>query len=299
MQKLTGVHVYEKRKDSEWTTLGLAVQVLSILSWKTRYGRIELYTNDAHLEDLRAHGIDKLYDKIDTSTLASTRVDVEKYWAFGKIQIASIIEPPFVILDTDLWLSQDISFDSSKSYQGYHYEKIFHDHPLNHYIDFDQLIPNNLKGRWDKEILPTNTALLYINDKDLVNEWFKCSYEIANQPNQIEVDSSISHSAYITFIEQRLLPMIAHELNKQYSTIVRPIYLSLPIFNNGNEWSPKASEWDDTTRNEFSKIIHIWGLKNQLNDPKIKDLIRSVITKHFDKYLEAAQFSQLLDYWRD
>lgn len=300
MPQLTGVHVYEKRKEDPWTKLGLAVQLLSILSWKTRYGRIELYTNDAHLEDLRAHGLDKLYDKIDTTTLASVEVDTKKWWAFGKIQIAATLTPPFVILDTDLWITDFLTFSETDSYQAYHQEIIFNDPNGNNYIiNYDPLLPKKWITRWNSEVLPTNTALLRINDSSFAKEWYTCSHTITTLPNPPEIVENLAHSAYMTFIEQRLLPMLATELGKPYSTLVEPIYRSCSSFGNGDEWQPNANDWTDDMKTEFSKIIHIWGLKSQLGNPEIKDLVFTVIRNSFDLYPEAQRFTNLLDYWKD
>jgi hypothetical protein len=301
MDQLTGVHVYEKRKDDHWTKLGLAVQLLSILSWKSRYGRIELYTNEAHLEDLRAHGLDVLYDKIDTTTLASVEVDTKKWWAFGKIQIAATLTPPFVILDTDLWISDYLNFSKTDSYQAYHNELIVKNNNSGggYILNYDPIIPKEWIGRWDSKIMPTNTAILRINDSDFAKKWFDCSYTIATLSNPGEIKENLSHSSYMTFIEQRVLPMLATELGKSYSTLVEPIYLSTSYFTNGDEWHPKPHEWTASIKKEFSKIIHVWGLKNQLDDLEIKSLVFKAIEYNFNQYPEAKEFYKLLDYWKD
>lgn len=298
MHQLTGVHIYEKRAEDDWTRLGLVVQLLSILSWKSRYGKIELFTNEAHLEDLRAHGIDKLYDKIDTTTLASVEVDTKKWWAFGKIQIAAQLEPPFVILDTDLWITDFINFNYANSYQGYHYEVIFGPHQNNSYIvDPRPLLPEEWKYRWDFEVAPTNTAVLFINNKELVKEWYDICLRIATL-DPVEINEDISSAAHMTFIEQRLLPMIAAEYRLPYSTIVSPRYLSHTSLSGGAEWQPNYSEWSDETRLEFSKIVHIWGLKRALNEPGIKPLVYQTILQSVGNYPEIrAKYSKVLEYW--
>jgi hypothetical protein len=299
MQQLTGVHIYEKRGEDDWTTLGLVVQLLSIISWKSRYGRIELYTNEAHLEDLRAHGIDKLYDKIDTTTLASVDIDRKRWWAFGKIQIAAQLEPPFVILDTDLWITDFLNFNPFDSYQAYHYEVIFGLHDGNSYIvDPRPLLPEEWKNRWDLQVAPTNTAILRINNKEFANEWYEVSKLIASTSDLVDIQEDLSSSAYMTFIEQRLLPMMATEKELSYSTLVSPRYLAHPSLTNGNEWQPKHSEWTDETRIEFSKIIHIWGLKRALHDPAIKDLVKRAIIQSVENYPQIREeYSSVLKYW--
>lgn len=299
MQQLTGVHIYEKRGEDDWTTLGLVVQLLSILSWKSKYGKIELYTNEAHLEDLREHGIDKLYDKIDTATLASVDVDRERWWAFGKIQIAAHLEPPFVILDTDLWITDRLNFNQYDTYQAYHYEVIFGAHPGNSYIiDPRPLLPEEWKNRWDLQVAPTNTAILFINNQDFAKEWYETSKTIATLSKSIDIEEELSHSAYMTFLEQRLLPMLAAEKELPYSTLVTPKYLAHAMLSDGNEWQPKYSEWSDAIKAEFNKIVHIWGLKRVLHDPEIKALVKAAIMQNVVNYPQIKEeYPKVLEYW--
>jgi hypothetical protein len=299
MQQLTGVHIYEKRGEDDWTRLGLVVQLLSILSWKSRYGKIELYTNEAHLEDLRAHGIDKLYDKIDTTTLASVEVDRKRWWAFGKIQIAAQLEPPFVILDTDLWITDFIQFNPYDAYQAYHYEVIFEQHPGNSYIvDPRPLLPEEWRDRWDLQVAPTNTAILFINNKDFAQDWYAASLRIASTTPLVDIQEDLSGSSYMTFIEQRLLPMMAMEKGLPYSTLVSPRYLAHSSLTDGNEWQPKHSDWTDDTKLEFSKIIHIWGLKRALAEPMVKELVKTAILQSTANYPQIKEeYSKVLEYW--
>lgn len=298
MKQLTGVHIYEKRGEDDWTRLGLVVQLLSILSWKSRYGRIELFTNAAHLEDLRAHGIDKLYDKIDTTTLASVEVDTKKWWAFGKIQIAAQLEPPFVILDTDLWITDLLDFNYGDSYQAYHYEIIFGPHKNNSYIVNPlPLLPEEWRNRWDFQVAPTNTAVLFINNKEFAKDWYETSLKIA-QRDPVEITEDISSAAHMTFIEQRLLPMMAAEKELPYSTLVTPKYLSHTSLSGGAEWQPNYSEWSDEIKLEFSKIVHVWGLKRALGEPEVKSLVHQAILQSTERYPEIRiSYQKVLEYW--
>jgi hypothetical protein len=93
--------------------------------------------------------------------------------------------------------------------------------------------------------------------------------------------------------------MLAVELGKPYSVLIEPIYKSLSHLTGGDEWEPHADTWDEATYAEFLKIIHIWGLKNSLDIPEIKDLVRAAIRQSFLRYPEASQFSELLNYWND
>jgi hypothetical protein len=212
MKEVLGIHVYEKRGPILWEDELLAVNLLSILSWKRFHGRIHLYTNEEYLETLQKWGIDKLYDKIDTTTLKQIpdRLNQKEYWAFGKIHVAGEIAEPFVLIDTDLWLNAPLEFDKKSAFMAYHFENFDESFNLNPYIDFDNLIPEKWIGRWNKEIMPVNTALLWFNHDILKNEWIEISKEIALQTEQISLED-VYGSKKMVLIEQRVLPMLAFE----------------------------------------------------------------------------------------
>ena len=299
-EQVTGIHVFEKRREDSWTEMSFAVQLLSIVSWKKYHGRIELYTNEEHLEDLKIRGIDKLYDKIDTELLNTMpEMDKAKYWAFGKMYVASKLEPPFVLLDTDLWIDAPIEFASDSAYQAFHLESFDMKHPENVYLDFENNIPEKWIGRWKKDILPTNTAILRINDKDLLKEWYECGLEIAQQENQIIVSDNL-RSYYMTFVEQRLLPMIAYEMGKTYQVILSSVYKTfIKTSVNGDDWEPKVMDLGIPEKVRFTTIRHVWGLKHILaNNKDLKNMVSFVIQYSFNLFKkETANHRDLLEAW--
>lgn len=298
-EQVTGIHVFEKRGDDSWTEMSFAVQLLSIVSWKKFHGRIELYTNEEHLEDLKIRGIDKLYDKIDIELLKTMpEMDKHKYWAFGKMYIASKLEPPFVLIDTDLWIDAPIEFAKDSAYQAFHLESFDMSYSDNIYLDFENNIPKKWIGRWKKDLMPTNTAILRINDKDLLKEWYECALEVAQQENQIIV-REVLHSYYMTFVEQRLLPMIAYEMGKIYRVIHPSIYKSFVKSSTGDEWHPKIETLGPQEQMRFMTIRHIWGMKHLLfQHHDLKMIVASVIKYSFDLFNEeTANHHNLLESW--
>ena len=299
-QTVTGIHVFEKRENDGWNELSFAVQLLSIISWKKFYGRIELYTNEEHLEDLKIRGIDVYYDKIDTELLKTMpELDKKKYWAFGKMYVASKLEPPFVLLDTDLWFDYPIVFNEDIAYQAYHFESFDKNYSENIYLDFENNIPVKWIGRWKKDLMPTNTAILRINDKELLKEWYECALEIAQQENQIIVDDNV-HSYYMTFVEQRLLPMIAYEMGKSYRVILPSIYKSYVRNGRGEEWQPMLNELSEKDRIKFMSTRHVWGMKSLLpQNEGLKNIISHVLHYSFDLFKdETVNHRNLLEVWK-
>jgi hypothetical protein len=291
---MLGVHVFEKLNDIEWEEQVLCVALLSALSWKRYHGKIHLYTNEAYLETLKKWKIDTVYDHIDTETLKEVdTVDKKTYWAFGKIHVASKIKEPFVLVDNDLWLEGYLDLDKSFDYIGYHYEN-FVESDESHYIDFDRFIPQKWIGRWDRNLLVTNTALLYIRNQDLIQKWYQTAKEIA----ELDLVKDVESVKKMIFVEQRLLPMLAHEMRLNYTTFLKPIYQSRPSFEiDGSEWDPHPSEWTDEYRGEFQKIRHIWGLKKLFSEYEdIRQLVFNNILMSFIPYeSKISEFMPLLN----
>ena len=299
-KQITGIHVFEKRREDEWNELSFAVQLLSILSWKKFHGRIELYTNEGHLADLKARGMDALYDKIDTKILKTApELDESKYWSFNKLYVASKLKAPFVLIDTDLYIEEPLDFNEEMAFQGFHFESFNVDFPGNHYLDFDNSLPSKWIGRWNKELMPINTAILFMNNQQLIKEWYECALEIASQSNQIEVNDEV-YSYYMTLVEQRLLPMLSSERGLKYSPLTSPIYLSYIDGSSGKEWWPPIETLSEDEIKKFTSIKHIWGLKRFIVDNKeMKVMISNVIEEAYNKYVETNNYLKLLEPWKE
>lgn len=299
-KQIKAIHVFQKRIENDWNELSFAVQLLSIVSWKKYHGKIVLYTNEEHLQDLKDRGIDVLYDEIDTETLkACPSVETNKYWAFEKIYVASLQEEPFVLLDNDLWLEAPLQFNENLAVQGFHFESFDVNFPYNRYMDFDNSLPEKWIGRWNKELMPFNTAILFMNNKALVQEWYKCALEIAQQPNQIEVDQAV-YSYYMTFIEQRLLPMISYEMGMPYGTFTSIIYLSYASGIDGDEWYPPYSEETQDQYESFRKVRHVWGMKHAITQDEVaKNLVYQAIELAYNRYEETKEYQNLLNPWKE
>jgi hypothetical protein len=297
--EILGIHVFEQRGPIEWEEQMLAVNLLSALSWKKHHGKIHLYTNEKYLETLKKWGIDKVYDKIDTTTLSQIpdRLNSEDYWAFGKIHVSGEVSEPFVLLDTDLWINGPLNLDKSKDFIGYHFENFDEKHPNSPYINFDSLIPEKWLGRWDKNIMPINTALIWFNNESLKNEWIEVAKEIALQENQPKIEDPLKVRKMV-LIEQRLIPMLAYERKLKYSTFIEPIYQSHLIgCMDGSEWDPNVKEWNSEMISKFSKIRHIWGNKKYFNKHiDLKKIIFNTILKDFEPYKEKEEYKELLSY---
>ena len=282
-QQITGIHIFEKLGPIDWEDELIAIQALSALTWKKYHGRIELYCNEEHLESLKKWGVDKLYDKIDTESLKSapTGVDRSEYWSFCKLFISYKLDPPFVLVDTDLWLTDSLTFDFNKSFVAYHEENYDWSRPYNFYVNFDNFIPEKYLNYFDLTVKPVNVALLFWNDKELLKSWLDITNEILSENRKCELD----RTQKTTFLEQWLLPMYAVKTNKPYGVLIPQRYNSS---NDGmfepNLWSPDVSEWNDDHWFTFNKIKHIWGLKKHFNHEKISTEIFEKVRYYIDEF---------------
>lgn len=284
-QQLTGVHVFEKLGPIEWEDELIAIQAISALTWKKHHGRIELYCNEEHLESLKKWGVDKIYDKIDTSLLSTApkNIDRNEYWTFCKIYVSANLKPPFVLVDNDLWITDELNFDTSKSFVAYHEENYDWSKPYNFYVNFDNFIPEKYINYFDLNVKPTNVALLFWNDEELLKSWYDIVYEILNENRNCE----LSKLQKMTFLEQWLLPMNAVKNKKDYSTILPQVYnshINGDVFH-PELWSPPVSGWNETHYVNFNKIKHVWGLKRYFSDQTILREVFETLLISAKKYI--------------
>lgn len=267
-QQITGVHIFEKLGPIDWEDELIVIQALSALTWKKYHGRIELYCNEEHLESLKKWGVDKIYDKVDTEFLknAPYEVDRNEFWTYCKVFMPSMLEPPFVLVDTDLWITGPLDFDFSNSFIAYHEESFDRNKGHDYYVNFDDFIPEKYIGYFDTTTKPTNVALLLINDMSLVIEWNRVVHEIISEKRKTRLD----RSQKTIFLEQWVLPMVAKKMNKKYNTFIPQVYDSTnPNFMDDDLWEPPVSRWSDEEKMKFEKIKHVWGLKKMFEDTSI------------------------------
>jgi hypothetical protein len=279
-----GIHVFEQNGPFNWELEIVAINLLSLLSWKKFHGPIHLYCNEEYLRTLKKWGVDVFYDKIDTEVLKSKpkEIDYKIFYAFSKIYVLSKIDSiePFTILDNDLWLLGKLNFENKSDVIMYHKETFSESYQYNVYPDFSDFIPENLKLRkFNKSILPTNTALLHIKNDLFIQEWYSLSKSIAIYSQNLESRYKNS-SVRMCFVEQRLLPILLTEKGITYSTFIDHIYQShLSEVQDGSEWFPLFENSSKEELDKFMQIKHVWGMKNLFHHEQIRNLVMSSCVK--------------------
>ena len=296
-----GIHVFEQTKDLDWEREMLFVNLLSALTWKKYQGPIHLYCNKRYLETLRIWGIDTVYDFIDTETLENkpNNIDYKQYWAFGKLLVLEklINKEPFIMVDTDLWVNESIEFDNNCDVQMYHNENFDLNFKGNTYPDFDFLIPDNIKElNLDKNVLPTNCALLKINNTNFIPEWIELAKTIATFNKEIKISNG-HQSSKMCFVEQRLLPMLLQKRGLNYKTLINQVYQTHKAeIQDGSEWLPRIDQSSYKDRYKFESIKHVWGLKSFFKHLEIKEMVMRTTIQIFSQFDATKKpYSRLVD----
>jgi hypothetical protein len=286
---MNGYHVFyhNKIEDDQFETINYLVQVASALFWKKNHGEIHLYCNSNFLKFIQKWKIESIYDSINTEVLDNVPIKeyIEKYWSFCKIEAAKDIvktHKEFVIIDTDLWIHDEINLDNSYSFIGYHPEMMLN-HPSNPYLSPDIFLKKSDVLLFDWTISPINCAFIYLNSEHLVNQWYTWSLYIINNNKDLKKHEM---SADTIFIEQRLLPTLTHSLNLKVGSLIPNMYLPhIPSDQFGSEWSPKIG-FDEFNQYMTWNIKHVWGLKKYYSDPNIRNMVIELVTNSLDSYFD-------------
>lgn len=302
MKTITGYHVFYQSKEFEkYHEIDLMVQLASALFWKEKYGPIKLYCNKKFLNTLKIWNLDQCYDEINTSVLEDIPYKdyLSKYWSFCKIHAIkhiSQIEDKFVVLDTDLFIKKDLHLDFNKDLIVYHQEIFKEDQQHKTYLPPSTFLSEDeIKGyNWD--ILPTNAAFLYLNNKEFIDKWYNWVINvIENNKNTPKYPDS----ADTVFIEQRLLPTLAEKMGLSVEFVFDSKYKTwVDGVDDLSDWEPKL---DSTEKLKFrmDNARHVWGLKNNYRFLDIRQLILfssiSSMREEFDMFLIETKFNKLFD----
>ncbi len=286
---MNAFHIYYQ-KDEEISNndlINLLVQFASIKFWKKNQGEIHLYCNENHLKTLEKWEIDKFYDSINLDCLEDMPYFnyQDKYWSFCKIhaikKIAELYDQ-FVVLDTDLWIQESIKIDPSFQIIGYHEEDVIEDES-NPYVNPSNFLNSFDINSIDWSMNPMNCAFLYLNSKELVDEWYKWVLKTIELNKEKE---TLVLSADTIFIEQRLLTAIAYTLKMRVGKLLPNVYQPhIPCDEFGNEWVPKIGY---SLENQYLtwNIKHVWGLKKSYDDPEIRNMVISTVLSSLDTFIE-------------
>lgn len=285
---MKGYHIYYsfEKEENQFEYIDFLGQLCSILFWKKNFGKINLICNQEFLIKVEEWGLDKYYDDINTTLFETIpyKEKLETFWSFPKIYaIDSIakIEKKFCVLDTDLWIFEEVDFNQEHQVVAYHKEEII-DSEENPYLSPSIYLDDS----YDWNVKPLNCAFLYLNSNELVSKWYDKSIEVLKN---FEFDKS-KNSADTIFIEQRLLPTICKDLKMKVSTLIENTYI--PGFKEGLEWDPYIG-FSPENYHKFNNIKHIWGLKKMYSDESIRNMVMAVCKVSLDHFFSGWEIYNL------
>lgn len=246
-------------KHFEMNSAEILTMIVSALMWRKHNGSIRLYTDNAGYEFVCKHKLEELWDVgINTDVLENNfyPIDPEVFWAAGKLMALEATTTPCVMLDTDLIVMKPVATVlASTAITALHTEALAPDAYLPPHL-LKKPSGYTFPDYYNWEVLPANTAFLYIRD-----EKFKRFYHAESMKFMFcNVEKPAEMVSQMVFAEQRLLAICANHWEIPVNHL-----LSAP-FSSDNE-----------------SVVHLWGFKESLRRSKtlqvvfLKRLITSVI----------------------
>ena len=223
--------------DSEILTM-----IISALMWQKLNGTIKLYTDNTGYAFIEKHGLLHLWNGgVDAELLEMNNypIDPEIFWAAGKLMALEVQCTPCVMLDTDLIIMRPLyELLAQTAITALHPEKLEEDVYLSPAL-LKQAAGFSFPSGYNWEVLPSNTAFLYIRDESFRNYYLQESkrFMFYNKERPMEFVSQM------VFAEQRLLSICAHDCRLSVD------HLLADPFSSSNE-----------------TVIHLWGFKRLLRE---------------------------------
>lgn len=238
--------------------------VLSVLEWQKRNGDAYLICDEPARQYISSYGLDNIFKGGVMSLVVDDDINPKVFWAAGKLYALRMLKKPMVMVDMDLivWKNIDKLIADTDIY-GIHREQIRPEvYPDLDYFKFKD--GYKLSSDYDREVLPLNTALLYIKDLDFIHTYADEAIEFMRHSEE-----NTENLKHMVFAEQRLLPILAKQHGKEINT----------MFDIG----------ENISYQEY--FTHVWGHKNILkynDDEKQKFCARILgrIKKDFSEYYE-------------
>ena len=222
MRNMLGVHVnwtkpFFTRNQGDYFLhdFEILTLILSALKWREKNGKIKLYTDNVGYDFYKKLDLLNLWDggiECNLDEIVDKEINAYNLWAAAKIYVLREEKEPFVMFDTDLIVWKPIHQYLEKSDAvAIHGEILHFAYPpkdsfvMNHKYVFDP--------SWSWEEKPINTCFLYIENKELKNEYVEKSIDFMNNAKIPPGDANYNYITYMVFAEQRLLSIIAKKQN--------------------------------------------------------------------------------------
>jgi hypothetical protein len=246
------------------------MQIYSFTSAKRHTGApIKMYTDTAGYEYYRKENMLQYFDEIDIDFLnsinADNTIDPAKFWTSGKILSICNEKPPFLFLDTDLFLLNRIpDWVFEKDVTHAHWEL-----PRAWLYVTEERVKNEFKldiPEFSETMLIPNTSFLFMNDNDLVKSIQKRYKELHLQIVTKEYHYVPDELWLMT--DQNILGYILRHKNVDVGHAINKIYIQFADSLGGKVAgiTPRWTHFDNIEK-QLPEVSyhHVWMEKTQLH----------------------------------
>lgn len=242
----------------------IIMQIASITSAKIKTGYpIKLITDNVGARYYDKIGLLWLFDEVDTNTLESinTNFDINpaQFWTSGKIISICTEEPPFLFMDLDLILKDNLPnwiFNYDVIHTHWELSRSFL------YIEKHMLDNLGLDiPTFDERMLIPNTSLLFINNKQVLKDYLKLHLEITTKKYELVPDWLWLMS------DQHILGYTFRDLNLKVTSFSDMTYIQFPDTKEGKPgFLPEWVKVNQTFMEPPVEFEHIWLDKSKINN---------------------------------
>ena len=270
----------------------IIMQVAAITSAK-RFGNcpVKLYTDDCGYDYYKKINLLNLFDEVDVDLLngvsENENINASQFWTSGKIISICNEKPPFIFMDLDLIIKDNIP-DWFSQYDVVHTHWEICRGPL--YIDGSQLnsIGLEIPELHPKMMIP-NTSFLYVNSQKLLNKYLEMHMRIVNRKYDLVPDWLWLMS------DQHILGYAIRYLESRVSEITNKVFMQFPddFHHRGKPgYIPDWIEMRDLEINSPSlPYEHVWLAKGSLitnpiiREQKISEWNKIILDNGFGEYI--------------
>lgn len=267
----------------------ILMQTASITSAKVKTGfPIKLITDKIGKQYYEKIGLLDLFDEVDVDTLETLNEEYDinpaQFWTSGKIISICKETPPFLFMDLDLIIEEDLPnwiFNYDVVHTHWELSRSF--------LYIEKYMIDNLGlniPTFDDRMLIPNTSFLFINNKSVLDDYLKLHLEIVTKKYEQVPDWLWLMS------DQHILGYTIRDLNSKVTSFSDKTYVQFPDnTKNGVGHLPEWINIPQMNQETPVKFEHVWLDKSIIiNYPDFKKIrtdkwMRNVIENGFEHKL--------------
>ncbi len=249
----------------------IVMQIASITSAKVKTGLpIKLITDKVGRDYYQKIGLLDLFDEVDVDTLETLNeeynINPAQFWTSGKIISICKETPPFLFMDLDLIIEDDLPN------WIYNYDVVHTHWELSRsFLYIEKHMIDNLSiniPTFDDRMLIPNTSFLFVNNKKVLDDYLKLHLEIVTKKYEQVPDWLWLMS------DQHILGYTIRDLKSKVTSFSDKTYVQFPDNQKSGvghlpEWINIPQMYQETT----VKFEHVWLDKSIIvNYPEFKKL---------------------------